>query len=249
VIAFDRSVSTFGARMTVMVRAVGHTEAVVAAPRPVGRIRVAIVDDHPVVLTGVRAWLQQESPSIVVECAVPTWSELLFHPAFPVDVVLLDLDLNDGVPAAVKIATLRSAGVAVVVVSAFGEARNVSECLAAGALAFVPKTECAEHLLDAVTRAAQGQPHLVPAAAAALVPDGAAGTAPALSPQERRALILYASGLPMKSVARRLGITFETAKCYVDRVREKYEKAGRDARTKIELRQRAVEDGFITDPG
>jgi DNA-binding NarL/FixJ family response regulator len=58
-------------------------------------------------------------------------------------------------------------------------------------------------------------------------------------------LILYASGLPMKSVARRLGVSFDTAKCYVDRVRDKYERTGREARTKIELRQRAEEDGLL----
>jgi DNA-binding NarL/FixJ family response regulator len=236
-------------------------------PRPEGSasaagrvVRVAVVDDHPVVLSGVRAWLEGGDTPIDVVCAVASWSELLFHPQFPVDVVLLDLDLGDGVPAAVKIATLRSAGVAVVVVSAFAESRNVTECLAAGALAFVPKTEAAEHLVDAVLKAAAGEPHLVPAAAAALVPgeregEGEAGddrggdvpVQPPLSPQERRALILYASGLPMKSVARRLDISFETAKCYVDRVREKYERAGREARTKIELHQRAVEDGLLPD--
>lgn len=235
-------------------------------PRPQDRaarrerlIRVAVVDDHPVVLSGVRAWLEQSDPVVTVVCAVPSWSELLFHPEFPVDVVLLDLDLSDGIPAPVKIATLRAARVAVVVISAFGESRNVTECLAAGALAFVPKTEAADHLMNAVVKAAAGEPHLTPAAAAALVPDapaedGADGygvdggnVAPPLSPQERRALILYASGLPMKSVARRLDISFETAKCYVDRVREKYERAGREARTKIELRQRAVEDGLLPD--
>jgi DNA-binding NarL/FixJ family response regulator len=223
-------------------------------------IRVAVVDDHPVVLSGIRAWIEQADPSIDVVCAVPSWSELLFHPGFPVDVVLLDLDLADGIPAPVKIATLRAARVAVVMISAFGESRNVTECLSAGALAFVPKTECADHLLDAVVKAAAGEPYLVPMAAAALVPGGAGEAeqvadpddvrsvlSPALSPQERRALILYASGLPMKSVARRLDISFETAKCYVDRVREKYERAGREARTKIELRQRAVEDGLLPD--
>jgi DNA-binding NarL/FixJ family response regulator len=209
---------------------------------------VAVVDDHPVVLSGVRVWLEQADPSVSVVCAVSSWSELLFDPSFPVDVVLLDLDLNDSVPVAVKIATLRTAGAAVVVISAFGEARNVTECLAAGALAFVPKTECADHLLDAVMHAAVGEPHLIPATAAALIPDDEEEpVGPQLSPQQRRALILYASGLPMKSVARRLDVSFETAKCYVDRVREKYEKAGREARTKIQLRQRAIEDGLLQD--
>jgi two-component system nitrate/nitrite response regulator NarL len=51
----------------------------------------------------------------------------------------------------------------------------------------------------------------------------------------------------MKSVARRLGVTPHTAKSYIDRVREKYNDVGREARTKIELRIRAVEDGFLSE--
>jgi two-component system nitrate/nitrite response regulator NarL len=49
----------------------------------------------------------------------------------------------------------------------------------------------------------------------------------------------------MASVARRLRIRPGTAKSYVDRVREKYDEAGRPARSKMELRDRAVEDGIL----
>jgi hypothetical protein len=51
----------------------------------------------------------------------------------------------------------------------------------------------------------------------------------------------------MKSVARRMNISVDTAKCYVDRVREKYAHAGREARTKIDLHRRALEDGLLPD--
>ena len=70
---------------------------------------------------------------------------------------------------------------------------------------------------------------------------------PALSPQELRALTLYASGLPLKSVAWRLGVTVYTAKGYIDRVRQKYADVGREARTKLELHLRAVEDGWLDE--
>jgi DNA-binding CsgD family transcriptional regulator len=68
-----------------------------------------------------------------------------------------------------------------------------------------------------------------------------------LSPQELRALALYVSGLPLKSVARQMGVQYETAKSYLDRVRAKYAQVGREARTKVELRNRAVEDGHLTE--
>ena len=68
---------------------------------------------------------------------------------------------------------------------------------------------------------------------------------PMLSAQETRALQLYATGMPMKSVARRMCISEETAKQYVGRVREKYARAGRAAPTKLDLYYRAVEDGHL----
>ena len=71
---------------------------------------------------------------------------------------------------------------------------------------------------------------------------------PALSHQERRALQLYATGMPMKSVARKMTISDETVKQYLGRVREKYARAGRAAPTKLELYHRAVEDGHLLPP-
>jgi two-component system nitrate/nitrite response regulator NarL len=49
----------------------------------------------------------------------------------------------------------------------------------------------------------------------------------------------------MASVARRLKIRPGAAKSCVDRVREKYDQAGRPARSKVELRDRALEDGIL----
>lgn len=71
---------------------------------------------------------------------------------------------------------------------------------------------------------------------------------PALSAQETRALRFYATGMPMKLVARRMCISEETAKQYVGRVREKYARAGRAAPTKLDLYYRAVEDGHLPSP-
>ena len=73
-------------------------------------------------------------------------------------------------------------------------------------------------------------------------------TGPALSHQEKRALQLYATGMPMKSVARKMTISDETVKQYLGRVREKYARAGRAAPTKLDLYHRAVEDGHLLPP-
>jgi two-component system uhpT operon response regulator UhpA len=218
-------------------------------PRQPGasRVRVGIVDDHQLMLDGLTTWLSAEAGDVDVVIAVTTFRELVRHPQFPVSVVLLDLDLGDDIPASVKIVELAAAGVAVVVVSTFADPRRVRECVAAGALGYVPKSENAAEIVQAVRAAANGEGHVTQALAAMLLADVPDESTPALSPQERRALVLYASGLPLKSVARQLDISVETAKTYLTRVREKYAHAGREARTKIALHRRAVEDGLLRD--
>ena len=215
---------------------------------PPRAIRVGIVDDHRLVLDGLGSWLAAEADDIAVEIAVTSWEGLVDHPRFPVDVVLLDLELGDGVPVGSKIVRLGTAGVAVVVVGSFADPRRVRECLAAGAHGYVPKAEDAGEIPRAIRAAAAGEGYVSAALAALLVAseqDPAAEPPPPLSQQERRALVLYASGLPLKTVAEHLDISTETAKTYLGRVREKYAQAGREARTKIALHRRAVEDGLL----
>jgi two-component system uhpT operon response regulator UhpA len=226
-----------------------HTERLeLRAADPVdSRIRVGIVDDHQLMLDGLTTWLKSEADDLDVTIAVTGFRELIRHAGFPVHVVLLDLDLGDDVPTSARIVELAAAGVAVVVVSAFADPRRVRESVAAGALGYVPKSETAAEIVRAVRAAARGEGHVTPALAAMLGADGPDANMPALSPQERRALVLYASGLPLKSVARQLDISVETAKTYLTRVREKYAHAGREARTKIALHRRAVEDGLLHD--
>ena len=209
--------------------------------------RIAIVDDHQMFLEGLQRSLAESDADLRVVAAVPTWPQLVRHPAYPVDVVVLDLELNDGVPPAVKISAAKAAGAAVVVVSGFSDHGQVRSALSAGARGYVPKGEPVATVVDAVTAAAAGEQFLTPALATALLTDDLGGAAPVLSPQELRALALYVSGLPLKSVARQMGVQYETAKSYLDRVRAKYAQVGREARTKVELRTRAVEDGHLTE--
>jgi two-component system nitrate/nitrite response regulator NarL len=67
---------------------------------------------------------------------------------------------------------------------------------------------------------------------------------PTLSNQERAVLVAYASGMTLQCAARKLGIGVGTAKEYLDRVKLKYSTAGRPAYTKLELAERAREDGI-----
>lgn len=208
------------------------------------RIRLAIVDDHRMLLGALTEWIRNAAPDIDMVAAVASWPELLTHPEFPVGVVLLDLDLKDNIPVSLKISTLKTTGVRVVLMSTYSEPNVVREALASGALGYLVKSEDASMIVEAIRAAAVGESFV--SAELDLALNGAeVGGAPKLSAQERRVMALYGGGEPVKAVAYQLGISEETAKSYLKRIREKYRVAGIDVGTKVALRKRAIQDGIL----
>ncbi|WFR66379.1 response regulator transcription factor [Curtobacterium flaccumfaciens] len=211
-------------------------------------IRLALVDDHRMLLGALTEWIRNAADDITLVAAVTTWPELLASPAFPVDVVLLDLDLKDSIPVSLKISTLKTAGVKTVVMSTYSEPNVVREALASGALGYLVKSEDAEMIVEAIRSARRGEQY-VSAELDLAINSGDVGGVPKLSAQERRVMALYGGGEPVKSVAYQLGISEETAKSYLKRIREKYRVAGFDVGTKVALRKRAIQDGIIVQDG
>ncbi len=208
------------------------------------RIRLALVDDHRMLLGALTEWIRNAASDINMVAAVASWPELLTHPEFPVDVVLLDLDLKDNIPVSLKISTLKTTGVRVVLMSTYSEPNVVREALAAGALGYLVKSEDAGMIVEAIRAAAEGE-SFVSAELDLALNSGEVGGAPKLSAQERRVMALYGGGEPVKSVAFQLSISEETAKSYLKRIREKYRVAGIDVGTKVALRKRAIQDGIL----
>ena len=128
--------------------------------------------------------------------------------------------------------------------STYSEPNVVREALAAGALGYLVKSEPVEMIVEAIRAAAQGE-SFISAELDLALNAGDIGGAPKLSAQERRVMALYGGGEPVKSVAYELGISEETAKSYLKRIREKYRVAGIDVGTKVALRKRAIQDGIL----
>jgi DNA-binding NarL/FixJ family response regulator len=212
-----------------------------------GVIDVAAVDDHPIILDGIARWIAADESDIRVIATAATVAALLAGPGRDAHVVLLDLELGDGTTAADNVTAILAAGPAVLVLSASERPPAVRAAIRAGARGYAVKNEQADQIRAAIREVAAGRDWISPRLAYILATDDAA-TRPSLSNQETRALQLYATGMPMKSVARRMAISEETVKQYLGRVREKYALAGRAAPTKVELYYRAVEDGHLPPP-
>lgn len=220
-----------------------------ASARPIERtgtrpIRLALLDDHRMLLGALSEWIRNAADDIELVAAATSFGELLTHPNFPVDVVLMDVDLKDNTNVPVRLATLKTTGVRTVLMSSYSEPQRVRESLAAGALGYVPKSEDVSMIVKAIRAAHRGESYISAELDLAISATDVGGS-PKLSAQERRVMALYGGGEPVKVVAYQLGISEETAKSYLKRIREKYRVAGFDVGTKVALRRRAIQDGIL----
>ena len=208
-------------------------------------IRVALVDDHRLVLDGLASRLSQKASGISVVITESSWAGLLDNPEFPVDVVVLDLHLDDNIPIGTKLRALQSSGTTAVVISRHADSGSVNAAIQAGAMAFIPKTESADELIAAIKAAAESRRHL-PAHVAKVLAGFRATPDAGLGRQEQRALVLYAGGRSIKEVAAAMQTTEETVKSYIKRARRKYRSVGVDVGTRLLLRRLGIREGWIS---
>ncbi|MFD6225291.1 response regulator [Streptomyces sp. NPDC060232] len=212
-------------------------------------ISVAVVDDDRMLRDGLRAWLGGV-PDLRLVATAGTVGELLADPGRyggphrpPADVVLLDLVLRDGSDPADNIRRLLRTGSRVLMISTVPDRSRIIGAIRAGADGYLTKDHDLPTLVAAVKDLAEGRgAHSMELAFACAYDDSPAR--PRLSPRERQILLDYASGMTLKSAARRAGITVHTAKDYLDRVKAKYQQAGRPTYTKLDLAQRVREDSL-----
>ena len=228
-------------------------DAAATAPPAAGRdgeppIRLAILDDHEILLDSLASWIEKNAPQFDLAVRASSWLELVHSEAFPTDLVIMDLQLKESVSIGARVRTCRAAGAKVVVLSAVDTPEDRDAALAAGAIAYVTKSQPMTELLTAALAASgRGPERTAPTQQAwrpkPLIPESAR---PRLSDGERQALVLYADGRTTSEVAQAMNVQYETAKTYLRRVREKYGKAGRPTSSRADLIRRAAEDGYLT---
>jgi DNA-binding NarL/FixJ family response regulator len=192
---------------------------------PTPTLRVLVVDEHPVVRQGVRALLERG-----LEGAEVTDAPSLQHALDGMGTDHPDVTIVDPWRAGSEVETILSTltsqfGSPIVVFTADGGARLLSDALKAGVKGYVRKDSPGEDLVRAIQAARDGEFYVDPALSSTIVLDEGDKT---LSERQREILQMLADGMQTEAVAIKLGLSTETVRTHTKRI---LAKLGADTRT------------------
>ena len=207
-------------------------------------IRVLVVDDHPVVRSGLVSLLAVATDLVVVGEAADGAEALACVGSLAPDVVLMDLRMPglDGADATARIVAEHPA-TRVLVLTTFDTDDDILRAVEAGASGYLLKDAHRDELLAAIRSAARGETVLAAPVAARLMGRMRAGAPESLTPRELQVLAAVGRGLSNADVGRELFIGEATVKTHLLRV---FQKLGVDDRTRAVTV--AMERGILPSP-
>jgi DNA-binding NarL/FixJ family response regulator len=196
------------------------------------RIRVILIDDHPIVRSGIRMLLEQ-APDIIVVGEVERGDNAVQQvEALNPDVVLLDMEMpgKSGVEIARE---LQATGlpVRILALSAYDDDQYISSLLANGASGYLTKEEALDTIVEAVRGVARGEEGWFSRRAAAQIAAMArkehTNAAAHLTEREEEVLDMLAQGWTNTRIAHGLSVSERTVRFHLSNV---YDKLGVSSR-------------------
>jgi len=210
-------------------------------------MRVLLVDDHPLVLEGLKNLLAARGVDVVGMAGDGQEAVELARQLRP-DVILMDVQMPglSGPEATRRIKTeLPDTKIVMLTVSAADE--DLFEAIRSGANGYLLKSLEAEQFFSLLSQAASGEAPLAPGLAARLLAglaqaEAGVGAAFGLSPRQVEVLQLVAEGMTYKEIGAKLYITERTVRYHMDQIKEQLGVA-----TRAEAVTFAVRAGLVSD--
>jgi two-component system, NarL family, nitrate/nitrite response regulator NarL len=182
-------------------------------------IRIAAIDNDPMVLLGQRALIDPVADLSLVCTTTDVAGYLAAN--INADVVLLDLMLGDDSQPEENVARLCATGTRVLVLSVHGDRQHVRATIRAGASGYLIKGGDRAALTDAIRTVHAGEQALTQELAFIISLEP-----PHLSQRELEVLSLYGTGSTLEATARRLKISVSTVRVHLGRIYGKFAAAG-----------------------
>ena len=194
------------------------------------RIRVVLIDDHPLLREGVAATLRADPEFDVVAQGSNADQALELARDHLPDIILLDVSMPGGGLNAARAIAAACPIVKIVMLTVSEDEEDVLNALKAGARGYVLKGVSGPELVRIVRSVNAGEPYVTPSLAASLLGElRAPGTIESAEPdplselteRERQILELVARGKSNKEVAEALYLSEKTIKHYMTNILQK----------------------------
>lgn len=204
-------------------------------------IRILLVDDHPIVRTGLRALFENFGDIAVIGEASSGEEALAFVKDNPVDVVLCDLRLGAGMNGAQTTVAIRklSKPPHVLILTTFDKDSEILACIEAGAAGYLLKDVSAQTIVDSIRQAAAGQMVLAPEMTLRVV-EGMRRPKIELTAREKDVLAQLATGAGNKQIAKALFVSEATVKTHLVHIFDKLQ-----ASSRTDAINKATEHGLL----
>lgn len=196
-------------------------------------IRVAIVDDHPVLAESLAAVLSRDKRFEVTMLAGSGPEVIAAYDPARIDVCIVDVALGEiSGTEVVRVLKERHPGLRALMLSAHAERYLIKEAFEAGAIGYLVKSTPLAQLKDAIVSVAAGERVL----SAGVYQDPAQAEVP-LTERQREILELLAVGLNRQGIADRLHVSLNTVKTHLSVI---YEMLGVDNAREARLKAREL---------
>jgi DNA-binding NarL/FixJ family response regulator len=194
------------------------------------KLRVFLVDDHPVLREGLKALINSQQDMSVVGEAGDGQVALERIPMVNPDVVVMDISMpNVGGAVATEQVRARCPEVRVLALTAHEDAAYAQSLLSAGASGYVLKRTAAADLVRAIQAVAANESYVDPIVAGQMLKIGAARKSQRatwslggeLSEREMEVMRMTAQGHTMKTIATELQVSVRTLETYKTRAMDK----------------------------
>lgn len=179
-------------------------------------VTVVLVDDHPVVRTGLRAVFSSRAGiEILGEASSGEEAVELVRSVHP-DVVLCDLRLGDGMDGVATTAALRAldSPPAVIILTTFDRDADILRAIESGAAGYLLKDVSPDTIVASLQAAARGEMVLAPDMATRVM-KGMRNPTPKLTSRELEVLHSLATGASNKAIAKALFVSEATVKSHL----------------------------------